>query len=294
MGKLNFLDVNSWTYAGGASGSDPTNTDAGYGIIEIFPSSLNQNKTNFPIITGVMKDELSLNFDSEWTTMDSIDIPFISDTIEEAGKVIGAGTMLAGGGDWGYIWKSKKIWKQSGYIKVGGTFVVVDWEGDGAPLKAARNIIRYCTPGGNSKTMAISQSTNEAGLKAKTAAVSAISTGFDRSTGTIADSISNNLGGITDFVALKDAPPIVTIKVSKYFVHNDMVINSVTTKFSKEVSDKGPLSVEITFEAESRSRTSGFYRNYDPNREDSLSDDEKDDIGLLGMYGSRVKQGTVQ
>lgn len=284
MGNISFLDVNSWRYADGNDVSDPSNVDVGYGIIEIFPSSLNSNKTSWPRIKGVLKDSLSLSFDSEWVAMDSIDIPFVSDTINKAGEVIGSGTMLAGGGDWMYIWKSQKVWKQSGYIKVSGTFTVVDWNGDGSPLTMARNIIKYCTPGGNSKSMALSKEANEK-LLAATSAVSN-ATGSNVST-----AVGNNIAGMTDMIAIKDAPPIVTIRVSKYFEHEDMVINSVSTKFSKEVSERGPLSVEITFDAESRSKTSGFYKHWDATK--GATGNEKDDIGLKGQYGSRVKQGPV-
>lgn len=285
MGNISFLDVNSWRYADGNDVSDPSNVDVGYGIIEIFPSSLNSNKTSWPRIKGVLKDSLSLSFDSEWVAMDSIDIPFVSETINKAGEVIGSGTMLAGGGDWMYIWKSQKVWKQSGYIKVSGTFTVVDWNGDGSPLTMARNIIKYCTPGGNSKSMALSKEANEK-LLAATSAVSN-ATGSNVST-----AVGNNIAGMTDMIAIKDAPPIVTIRVSKYFEHEDMVINSVSTKFSKEVSEKGPLSVEITFDAESRSKTSGFYKDWDATK-GGATGNEKDDIGLKGQYGSRVKQGPV-
>jgi hypothetical protein len=283
MGNISFLTPNSWKYAGGQASGTYADTDNGYGIVQIVPKGESTSNSYQPI-TGVMKEPLSLSFDSEWVSMDSVDIPFMSDLINEAGKVIGSGTMLAGSGDWGYVWKSKKIWKQSGYVKVGGTFVVVDWNGDGEPLRAAHNMIQYCTPGGNSESQVAvdNAATQLVGAKdvAKGLAVSATNfVGLNgESTGRIIDkAYMNTFQDASDLFALKECPPIIALTIGKYFYHDDMVILNVSTKFSKEVSSQGPLSVEISFEAESRTRTKGI-----------------GDIGLLSQAVGRVSTGKVE
>ena len=261
MGNINFLTPTSWQYASGDAVGNYDETDNGYGIVEFFPT-FKTGKKSFVTVKGVMKEALSLSFDSEWTDMESINIPIVSDTIEEAGNVVGAAPMLVGGGEWGYVWKSQKVWKKSGYVKVDGTFIVVDWNGDGTPLKAAHDIIQYCTPGSgfvnDNGATELAAAFNGMVTSATSLAAKGANTAIPGTSEMVQNASDNFVKNMTDFATLKDSPPPITLKIGKYFIHTDMVITNVSTKFSKEVSVEGPLSVEITFAAESRTRTSGI------------------------------------
>jgi len=61
-----------------------------------------------------------------------------------------------------------------------------------------------------------------------------------------------------DIITLKKAPPPVRIQIGQYFYHPDMIIKNANFTFSKEVSDLGPLFVDVILSLETRKIMSGI------------------------------------
>ena len=145
--NLSMLTKTSWKYAGG--GGATSSPDNGYGAIsiEVDPDVKGTFNRSIPKIYGVLKDPLSMAIESIWTTMDAVNVPFVSTIVGAVGEITqGVGEVL-GGGEMGSVWKSKQVWQRSGYLHLTISFTVVDWNGNGDPLKAARHAWLYATPG---------------------------------------------------------------------------------------------------------------------------------------------------
>jgi hypothetical protein len=190
---------------------------------------------------------------------------------------------LAGGGDLGSVWLSKKLWRRNGDLKISPRFKIVDWDGTGRPLRFALDLVKYCVPGQTSVSTELEKSINELridveqGLNTAGKATTDSLNGFKdlndkkKNTGINlanqfvagarkrATTVSNNiLDDLHDVITLKDAPPPVKVQIGQYFYHPDMVIRSVSFDFSKEVSERGPLYVDVTLDVVTRKHVRGL------------------------------------
>ena len=254
---------NSWRIASdnGNSGSK----DSNYAAVKIttqndFNKAFN-NYTQIQVI-GTLNEPMSLSFDSEWTNMESIDVPYVKEAVDllneatNAEAFANAQSQLVGGGEVGSVWKNKQVWKKSGYLKLNIKMEIVDWHGTGIPLAAATGMIKMCTPN-------IDYSSNTL-LKYPLEGISIY-------TDTLGNGLNNlkvagsdigkakvNYEADNDYGIMKAGPVPVSIEIGQYFNHTDMVIKNVTVDFSKDVSEMGPLSAIITFQAESRKIINGM------------------------------------
>lgn len=254
--NLSMLKKTSWLYAQGGSSKHrgKRNVDSGYGAVYIDVDNSSGSGRQIDGIYGVLKDPLSMSMDTTWTTMDSINVPFVSTMVgalEEISRGVGE---VIGGGEVGALWKSKQVWQRSGYLKLSLTFTVVDWDGDGAPLTAARNAYLYITPGG--KTEYTQKASDIVGGYLKVADGVVDATVGAWGAGDLASKIKqanhNTIEDADDWFVLKSSPPPVRLRIGQYFDRSDMIIKSVEPKFSKEVTEFGPISVDITIVFESR------------------------------------------
>lgn len=297
--KWSMLDRNSWQYAFGGGGSGNLGGDAGYGQITIEADGSKHNKDMGTII-GVLKEPVNFGLASNWISKDQLAIPWLKDTIAAVGKVTEGYGELLGVGEIGSIWKSKKYWSSSDYLSISGTYVVIDWNGTGDPLKAVRNMARYMTVGDvnadavtaikpittaisdngmklidkgvevykslikepkESKPLphppALEPNTSMPAISNDNAALDILSTAIGAMADTAKVVGKEVLEDFSDITTLGKSPTPVRIVMGQYFDRSDMVLEKADFKFSKEVSEMGPLSVEITFSATSRKKLGG-------------------------------------
>jgi hypothetical protein len=263
------LDRNSWTAAFSNIGNikkegyDASN----YAAVKITPNTNFNPEFNAPgQIIGVLSEPLNLSFDSTWTNMDSIDVPYVGDVANLVlGEITNLGnsySMYGGGGELGATWKNTQVWQKSGYVKLNIKMDVVDWNGTGTPLVAAQNLIRMCTPNVDTtnKSLGNVKAAYELGSgKIKKYLTDGGGTGVaSDDNSTMSRRAANNMLNVApEFLTLKAGPVPVTIEIGQYFKHDDMVIKNVSTTFSKEVTAMGPISVSIDLQCESRKIING-------------------------------------
>ena len=261
------FDINSWMMSSdnGASGNVDTNY-AAVKLTAIIPKGSFFNGGQELQIIGTLKEPMTLSFDSDWTTMESVDVPYVKeiqtalDNAVPALDMSNAISLLAGGGETGSVWKNKQVWKKSGYLKLNIKMDIVDWEGNGIPLTMATAMVKLCTPntGTTHETTLltrVTKFTDQAG-KALTSVLS--DQKVVNATGNPVGRASAEWNSNNDFGEMKVGPVPVVVEIGQYFKHPDMVIKNVVVDFSKEVSEFGPLSAVISFQAESRLLINGM------------------------------------
>jgi len=228
-------------------------------------------------ITGIMINEFNYSMDSEWGTMET---PIDSGL----GSVIGGVGTMGGGGEMGYVYRSKKYWKKSGYLKVSPEIRIIDIDGTGLPLVVARTLLLW--------TVAYSIPENSffksTETRLKNAYNSLITENVqkiqkvqreDNGDSAFAESLVNGIANtaqagvnfledIGDLFSLRQSPPPLHVDIGRIFSHSDMVLDSVSFKFSREFTDKGPLYIDATLDLSTRKMISNI-----------------DDTGLLGSVG---------
>ena len=277
---------------------DSNDTDFGYGAVVITPRTdvwdwFNKDVDPLPVVTGVLMDPLDLNFTSEWESMENVSIPITNSVVEGAYGDVSSKAVVAGGGSPGAVWKSKKLWKKSGDLSLDLKIRVVDWDGTGDPLNNAIRCIRLVVSSGkNDGTYFVAKIGNayasEVGLVSDiggaaigvvTDAVAAVTDPVlenvrvkmaNKATpeakkdtaskyGASGSNLQQNLAeDFDDLTTLRNSPLPCEIRIGKYFHHRDMVIQNVRFNFSKEVSQSGPLYVDITIQAVTRKIISGM------------------------------------
>lgn len=229
------------------------------------------------IITGVMTNEFTYGLNSEWETistpLDLIDI-----------GVIGDAFVAAGGGTMGAVYKSKKYWKKSGTLTITPTIRIIDVNGTGLPLEVARVLLMFCTASTGGLSSKLNETVNtfksnltaaanskldnlnnkaqqdlnnkDSGVLTKTAAAIEIGTAY---VGKVAvNGTDEMLEDIVDAFTAKYAPPPLIVEIGKIFSHNEMILTNVSMKFSKEVTRKGPMYIDVDLTLETRKIINGL------------------------------------
>lgn len=259
--NLSMLDKSSWLYAQGGTGKQrrgKKNADSGYGAVYIDVDKSSGSSRQIEGLYGVLKDPISIAMEATWTTMDTINVPFVKQLVGSVGKIMEGLGEAVGGGEIGATWKSKQVWQRSGYLTISLTFIVVDWEGDGAPLTAARNAYLYVTPGAATEWVTAASGLTQGAMKGAGAVASVMRAAGANGAADMANQGAYNLlKDSEDWFLLRASPPPVRLRVGQYFDRNDLIVKSVEPKFSKEVTEMGPMSVEITMTLSSRSIIDG-------------------------------------
>lgn len=273
----------------GTVGVNTYGTNLGYNLIKITPNILkwawgneltDQDKRDrmyqvmsAPMV-GLMTNEFTYSLSSNWEAM-------------EYPALLNLGTLsdfaaFRGGGEFGAVFKSKKVWKKSGDLTLSPEIRIIDVNGDGLPLRVARQIIMWSTSlgsqsifgeGGERATQdlinsaegaltslsnTIKTSTSKLAYKlnpkdnndsAEEGSTPWDMTGLINTFGNIAgigvEGVKRLIEDIDDYSKLKFSPPPLRVQIGRIFDHNDMVLTNVEYNFSRESTSSGPLYVDI-------------------------------------------------
>ena len=267
MERKSLFTVNSWT---SASNLNSTDMDNGYGVVKIVPLTnfyrKEGSRKDLQDIVGVLQDKLSFAIDSTWVAMDELSIPLVSDITKGLAGAISDTKSALGGGQAGAVYKSKKIWQRSGYLNLILKMRIVDWYGNGDPLLQTKRLLQYCVNGLEIKKLEIDPNNAAEYVGADVVAnLTSASDRVDAAAQSLSDKIAieallrNISEDASDLILMKDSPVPVSVQVGKYFQNDDMVIENVSPTFSSEVSEYGPLHVDLEIKLSSRKLIDGIY-----------------------------------
>lgn len=284
---LDLFKPTSWREAGiKRTNENNDGLATGHSVIKIIPNYYfwNQNRNDLKPVVGVTQNQVTVGIESSWQKMGVPKLPLIGSFGDFLGsKEVTDLSSLAGAGNIGSVWMSKQLWRENGYLKISPEFRIVDWEGNGKPLTSALLLAKMALPGESDSATASkikelenktrqslnevrekwTSDTNESAQNDKKRPTPSnmsimyqdlLKGGLNRGF-TIANSV---LEDIHDLITLKKAPPPVRVQIGQYFYHPDMIIKNANFKFSKEVSDLGPLYVDVTLDLETRKIMSGI------------------------------------
>ena len=282
LGKSLFTED---SYKGAIGSEVPNGFDPGYAVIILRPSIVRSfTKDDIePIVIGIIKDKIDLNYTAEWSPMGGFasvmqSVPFVGDIVQMGAKALNAGSgivNMGGGADLGAVYSSKMIYHKSGYLRINPSFRVVNWQGNGDPLKASVLIASYCSPleGDTSIIDTIKQllknfdSSSDKNTIAKQLSTLANQVGgtlkelvlgleqkIENVGGQAATNIFNNITSDIekDYLSIRSSPVPLQVTIGQYFFHPDMVLMESNLSFSKEMTKTGPLYVDISLTLVSR------------------------------------------
>ena len=217
---------------------------------------------------------------------------------------------------------SQKIYKNSGYLEFDVSFRVIDWRGTGEPLLSAFVLSSMCLPtevtsfngaqllnkikelGLDTIGKIITWATTSLGMSEDHA--KQLSTAFTKDAGGIitwaaktvgkgaegainwlpeeVGEAARKLGTDPQFFVQASSPTPVKVMIGTYFSRNDIITKSVSTEFSKECSQAGPLYADFNISFSSRRALLIG--------DSTLS--EGSSLGLMSSVPPRVSRGEVK
>tara|TARA_Y100000310_G_C20704329_1_gene833631 strand:- start:1133 stop:2191 length:1059 start_codon:yes stop_codon:yes gene_type:complete len=282
------LNQYSWVNAG-ANNKNVKNDSivTGHSVIKLTPNwyYYGKERNNLSPVVGVTLNRVNIGISSEWQAQGVPKLPFVEGAFNNPFYKGASELSVAGaGGELGSVWMSKQLWRKNGYLSISPEFRITDWDGTGRPLSYALQIAKLCLPGksdGNiKKTIEQLKSAVGRGVESaieyadgKQEAWGAEKLVKDNVDPALLDAVGNlasdtvsrlhsisktYLDDIHDIITLKNAPPPVKVQIGQYFYHPDMIIKNANFNFSKEVSDLGPLYVDVTLDMQTRKIVSGL------------------------------------
>lgn len=257
-----------------AIGTDETN---GYAVLKIEPRGNKFTKRPDPGVKGVIRDNLEMQLTPTWTTMGGQGgiVPSIMSLAKLPNWYGGASTLIQGGANAagfsqiGAVFSSKKVYQQSGYLTITPSMRIVNWYDDAlnSPMVNAFILLNYCVPGdainGFKELKDFLKQKTPGALKIFNAIADGIKEGVEGVVNAAdslipdgaADEVAalgqglGNLGrevfdGVDDLQVLRKSPTPVRVTIGQYFQHDDMIVESVRLKFSKEQTENGPLYLD--------------------------------------------------
>lgn len=197
-------------------------------------------------VTGMLQENLQFSVEADWDNIFSLNERFAATK-----TILGtAGLGLFNAGMW-----TKKFYKGGSYLKINPKIRVLDGNANGTVLDAAEALIDFCLPVYNGaldlKTKELLQKSiakvkKDGVLKsAGDAVVAGLKAGFnelgDILNGEESQKLLNLLSGKE---ILSNSPTPVLVKISNFY-SNSFIVESVQVEFSKEMTDYGPLYVDI-------------------------------------------------
>jgi hypothetical protein len=264
----------------------------GYSVIRITPQDARAGSgEKDPAIIGVIKNNISFSIESNWTDLGNIGstiFPSGSSTVKNFMDKGNSVANVLGFSDLTASFASKLIYQQSGRLSISPQMRIVDWNGTGQPIFSSLLLAAYCLPRtyfspSSEETKKTMEWLTEEGkriyneMKAKQSdtgqkmigaienTAEAIAEGVEEGIKLVGSFVDKTMGdgyskrlldesvdGLDDLFSLRSSPSPVTIEVGKYFKRTDMVIENVNFEFSKEVTENGPLYVDIDITLKSR------------------------------------------
>lgn len=259
--------------------------DDGNGAYKIIisPKTLRKSGTTDTEIKGILTEEVSLDFKADYQTFGFGGLLSNSQWLETAYKWLMMPLRYQGRNLDNVGIVTKKFYVKSGYLNLNPSFRIVDWYGDNMPLKAAKALISYCLPQKEKNLEDVKENLIqvEKDLTSKLKYGKIIDEGLkiggeflegasEIGTQTI-DSMSNqvlpntNMGstgkqaiseGFKNGFWLTSSPTPISLTIGNWFYHENMVIEDVNVKFSKEMTKFGPLYVDVSLAISSVDATS--------------------------------------
>jgi hypothetical protein len=266
-----------------AIGNDAHN---GYAVLKISPKSNEFTGRKDAEIKGVIKNNLQFNIEATWTELGGVagmvpDIPILKGAVE---AIEGFGNtsrfqQSMGLADRGTKFSSKKIYSRSGFLEIKPEMRIINWNGGimNSPIVAAMLLANYCIPAnapegymklwnevvGEKITNYVQTLGNEV-IEKFEGIVAAGKTGqdtnfMDKVKTLLAEGARGSAEGIKeafesydDNMVLKASPTPVCVKIGNYFSHPDMIITNVQFTMSKEMTENGPLYIDVEISLSSR------------------------------------------
>ncbi len=149
---------------------------------------------------------------------------------------------------------TKKFYKGGSYLKISPKIRITDWNGDGSVLRGAISLIDMCLPAYDGKLDARFKSFVNATVT-KLEKNGLVKTTIDAVTDEIksipeqledleSGKTAQKLFGIFK-TGLSNSPTEVSITISNFFGPKQFIIENVQVEFSKEMTEAGPLYVDI-------------------------------------------------
>jgi hypothetical protein len=258
----------------------------GYSVIRIQPKYSRIGETQVdPSIIGVIKEGVNYNIKANWSEYGGIAstaYPTTTLAVRGAFEKVNATTSQLGFANIGAAYSSRKIYQKSGYLIITPSFRVVDWKGEGQTILAAALLAYYCVPkqSENLENLAQALDRNKEKLlpkiqndKLKSAAEDLIEGGVNVVEGVNKvyknqlSNLKNNLkkldanakaraeeqiDDLEDAISLRSSPVPIKVRIGKFFTHTDMIIENVDFSFSKEMTQSGPLFLDVNLSLSSR------------------------------------------
>jgi hypothetical protein len=203
--------------------------------------------------SGILQSNFVYNVNAEWQEkLANINIPVLGAVGTKVARAVTGDTSRTG------IF-TEKFYQGASYLVISPKFRVVDWNGDGNVIQTAVKVINKLLPMGNNKTVSELVNENPDYTKSLTKAISNASTAAAKAVldGVIdfgADAsayTSNTLRGIVDTVVktsnrfLWGEPEPVRVQIGNFFDMNNMVLETASVEFSKEMTKYGPLYADF-------------------------------------------------
>jgi hypothetical protein len=247
--------------------SDTISDDGPYQI------TLADNLDNSLFVKGVVKGGINFSIDSTWSDMSLGNIVNNFSSLEKIMNIVNFPLAAAGVSYDNAGVMTEKFFSKGGYLEIEPVFDVVNWNGDGMPLKVAVFLLNYCVPKYLDeytvtdviegfipfleKFKAIDKfGILESAQGVGTAVIGSIkqvvkdSYGNAEGKGIIPDafdSIETGTGVIMNdkSVYKTQAPGTLDVKISNYFNMPNMVVESLSVEFSDKITDTGPIKAEF-------------------------------------------------
>ncbi len=232
-----------------------------YGIT-IIPNINSDVESGYLTLIGVMSEAISINMDPEWDTLNLASMVSNFPVMEKIFNLASAPMAAIGVSINNAGLTTEKFFVKGSYLQIDPTFKVVNWNDDGAPLKAAFLLLSLCVPRKN--YIGESASDIYGSLKSKIAempggdtliksleVLEGVYTKGSQITRGVRNWASDKLNGgkdltqISSNMMLTNAPPTVYVNLGNYFTHPEMIIENVSIEFSKQMTKTGPLFVEF-------------------------------------------------
>lgn len=236
-------------------------------------------------ITGVMSSKININMEAEYDDLDLggmvSNLPLVGGLLNSVGNVAGTAFAATGQGLNNVGLFTRKFYKKGGYLRIEPEFKVVDWDGTGLTILTAAYLLNYCVPKRGETLDSIDSIIDEIGRRAGLGsdliergingvkrAVEGLTNKEDAKK--LNEAYENNeaakrIGDTTlkgtktlidEGLQITSSPTPVSVYISNYFTHYDMIIESVGVEFSDKITKAGPIQADFKVALSSREASS--------------------------------------